>query len=167
MKAWMALKRSTTNPRVGNWQLPYEISWLARASGKILHRRSVWNRVNDAPEEDDTEERLRSVSNIQLKLFKLYTENTDLSNTCSSFCSGLFGATSPMRKSSSCRTSTASLTFMSGSVRFSQALRIEVWVISENLARKTCRLGFTKRNADTALQTGGRCWQIKRKTPTQ
>lgn len=52
MKAWMALKRSTTKPRVGNWQLPYEISWLARDSGKIFCRRSVWNRVKDAPAEE-------------------------------------------------------------------------------------------------------------------
>lgn len=56
----------------------------------------------------------------------------------------------PIRKSSSWRTSTASLTLASGSVRVSQALRIELGVISENFARKTCKFGFTERkqNAD-------------------
>lgn len=49
----------------------------------------------------------------------------------------------PIRRSSSWRTSTASLTLESGSVRLSHALRIELGVISENLARKTCKLDFT------------------------
>lgn len=53
--------------------------------------------------------------------------------------------TIPILKSSSCRTSTASLTLESGSVRVSQALRIELGVISENLARRICMLDLTKK----------------------
>lgn len=58
-------------------------------------------------------------------------------------------ATLPMRKSSSWRTSTASLTLASGSARVSQARRIELGVISENFARKTCIFGFTKERVYT------------------
>ncbi len=60
--------------------------------------------------------------------------------------SGQFkSATSPIRRSSSWRTSTASLMLTSGSIRVSQALRMELGVISENFARKTCKLGFTRK----------------------
>lgn len=63
----------------------------------------------------------------------------------------------PIRKSSSWRTSTASLTLASGSVRVSQALRIELGVISENFARKTCKFGFTERkqNAEEMFLAAG------------
>lgn len=50
----------------------------------------------------------------------------------------------PIRRSSSWRTSTASLMLQSGSIRVSQALRMELGVISENLALKTCKLDFTE-----------------------
>lgn len=56
--------------------------------------------------------------------------------------------TVPILKSSSWRTSTASLTLESGSVRVSQALRIELGVISENFARRICMLDFTKKILD-------------------
>lgn len=60
-------------------------------------------------------------------------------------------ATVPIRKSSSWRTSTASFMLESGSVKVSQARRMELGVISENFARKTCKLGFTKKHADMLL----------------
>lgn len=52
-------------------------------------------------------------------------------------------SSSPMRRSSSCRTSTASLTLWSGSVRFSQAVLTARGVISEKRALNTHRVGFT------------------------
>lgn len=51
-----------------------------------------------------------------------------------------------MRRSSSCLTSTASLTLMSGSVRDSQALLMELGVISENRARNTWMFCLTRRD---------------------
>lgn len=50
---------------------------------------------------------------------------------------------SPILRSSSCLTSTASLTLWSGWVRFSQAIVTARGVISEKRALHTCRLGFT------------------------
>lgn len=51
----------------------------------------------------------------------------------------------PILRSSSCLTSTASLVFWSGWVRFSQAVLTAWRVISEKRARKTWRFGFTVR----------------------
>lgn len=59
----------------------------------------------------------------------------------------------PILRSSSCLTSTASLVFWSGWVRFSQA-DLTAWsVISENRARKTCRFGFTATNTQKRNQS--------------
>lgn len=142
MKAWMALKRSTTKPRVGNWQLPYEISWLARESGKIFCRRSVWNRVKDAP----VKVRRRTHWGLAVEERKQGFRTSDgrSPNSC-------FGSTSPIRRSSSWRTSTASLMLASGSVRVSQALRMELGVISENFALRTCKLGLTREKQTHAV----------------
>lgn len=108
--------------------------------------------MKDAPVEDESENK-RIVLSVCVVHFQIDSKVTEYSEpiAAQSFCSfeinyQILTEVSnalPIRKSSSCRTSTASLMLESGSASISQALRIVLGVISENFARKTCKLGFT------------------------